>query len=473
MIKKIFKGSFIYTLGTQAPMVANLFVLPLLTPFLTSKDYAIWGLTFAYIGGLSAFKDLGTNLTAFNAYYHFPQRYKIVWQKVLGFQFLWSIPYVTLVALILGLSIRKYDPSSIYFILFFSCMPIVFFDATNAIGFRYFQLKEKPGKIFIISVFVTLISIGLNYYCVRILRMGYKAWFISSFVGSASSFIYYGYFIYVKEKMWPIFNIKYRWLKKTFKVTIPTIPHYYSSYLLNFSDRLILDFYKIPAQKIGHYNIAFNFGNYFSVIQQSITMVVNPIYFSLFKENNLDADKKIRSLTFSWNVISICIGFFLSLWIKEIFTFLYRNEDLRSAYVYAPLLIMSFAFQPMYVASLSKTIYLEKTNDLMKITGVAGLANVILNLIFIPLYGVPAAVAITFTTYAYKGFAAFYLTNVNKNTSLSYWPTTWVFTFFIVSIAAFFAPELPMSFKLLLTIVAMVLPLFFIRFIKNLIISLR
>ena len=59
MINRIFGHSLLYTLANHVPLIANIVVLPLITPFLTKEDYGIYGLTYAYIGAFHAFSMLG------------------------------------------------------------------------------------------------------------------------------------------------------------------------------------------------------------------------------------------------------------------------------------------------------------------------------------------------------------------------------------------------------------------------------
>ena len=55
MLRKIFGHSVLYTIANHLPLIANIIILPIITPFLTKFDYGIYGLTYAYLGGFSAF----------------------------------------------------------------------------------------------------------------------------------------------------------------------------------------------------------------------------------------------------------------------------------------------------------------------------------------------------------------------------------------------------------------------------------
>ena len=76
MLKKIFGHSILYTIANHLPLVANIIILPIITPYLTKIDYGIYGLTYAYLGGLSAFSLLGIHVLLQNSYFKINRDYK-------------------------------------------------------------------------------------------------------------------------------------------------------------------------------------------------------------------------------------------------------------------------------------------------------------------------------------------------------------------------------------------------------------
>ncbi|PKP46454.1 MAG: hypothetical protein CVT95_06975 [Bacteroidetes bacterium HGW-Bacteroidetes-12] len=59
MLKKLFSHSFLYAVGPQIPRFANLLVLPIITQYLTSLDYGVYGTLLAYTGLMQGLKSLG------------------------------------------------------------------------------------------------------------------------------------------------------------------------------------------------------------------------------------------------------------------------------------------------------------------------------------------------------------------------------------------------------------------------------
>src|SRR5690606_599109 len=141
-------------------------------------------------------------------------------------------------------------------IILLNVIPLVLFSPAMVIGNLYYQLKQKPLQIASRSVLVGLLTVALNVYFIKYLRMGFMGWF---FANSISQVIYqFSYFIPLNNSIGlkPIFNFKRKTLKKQLLICLPTIPHYYSSYLLNSFDRVIMKFYGVNISSIGRYNAA-------------------------------------------------------------------------------------------------------------------------------------------------------------------------------------------------------------------------
>ena len=74
---------------------------------------------------------------------------------------------------------------------------------------------------------------------------------------------------------------------KYLKVSLPVVPHQYSVYLLDASDRLVMDQLNTSTEEIGKYNFAYGFGNYFSMFSMAIGLAIGPMLNQKLKENKL------------------------------------------------------------------------------------------------------------------------------------------------------------------------------------------
>lgn len=253
--------------------------------------------------------------------------------------------------------------------------------------------------------------------------MGYMGWFWSGFISTMLLQLSYWYPLNIKEGMKPIYNFKWRYIKSSLKVSLPTVPHYYSGYLLNNSDRIVMDFMGVSTGNIGRYNIAYKFGNYVQSIGMAFNKAIGPMLMAQYKKKN---DEKARDIVFMVQALFLAGTFVLCIWLKEIFWLLIKNETLASMYPLGIIILMSYNYRPMYIGANQKLFYTEKTNLLWKITFVAGISNVILNIITIAIWGYQAAAYTTFASLMYMGYAGYFTKTFKEVNKASYHPILWL-----------------------------------------------
>ena len=466
-MKKIVGHTLIYVIIPQLPKIINILLLPVLTPYLTTIDYGVTGLLTSYLGTFSALKDIGLTSVLVSSFFNFKHRFKFIWSKVYGFLTIWSIGLSVIVSIILFLLIPEEAKEHSYFIVFLLCFPIAFFDTTYLIGSRFFQLSEKPLYPTIISVISSLVSIFFTFYLVKVKQLGYLGIFIAGFIGQLTSFIIYIGFNYYLKFIKINFKFNFKWLYPYLIVALPTIPHAYSQYIFDSVDRVLLKMFNIPLSEIGKYNLGYSFGQYFSIINSAIGVTIGNVYLRLYSKKNLESEINARDLTFVIQTLSLSLGFLVSIWIKEIFTFLIRSESLLNSYKITSVIIMSYASWMMYYASINKLIFFNKTKELWKIYGIGSLINVGLNLIFIPLFDIWGAVISTFLASQYVNIAGFFVKSNIERTPISYKPWHWLgFNIFIV-ILSYFVLEQSILIKIFITLILILTVLFNSKYIKK------
>jgi O-antigen/teichoic acid export membrane protein len=462
MIKKIFGHSILYTLSNNVPLFSSIIILPIITPYLTIKDYAIYGLLHAYLGGLNSLSNLGMDIHFQNSYFKNKDNYQQEWNKIFGMIIPIRVLFSILITVVLYL-VFKNDVAHIYLFLFLVMVPLLFFSFSSSIASKLCQYEGKHQFVYFSTFISSIINISLSFYTIYFLRLGYMGWLIASFFSSFISFLLLGYLLHVKYKIIPRFNYTFYSMKKLLKISIPIIPHKYSSYLMNNSDRVILDLYQVPLKYIGTYNVAYNFSSYFSSFNSSLNTVLSPIYFKLFALNDNNKSREIVSLiTVLWFIFISLSCILISIWAKEIIDFLYRNDDFDSIYVYVPFLLISFLAHPFYVAAVDNNIYKENTKSILKITVIGGLINLILNIITIPFWGIKAAVLSTFISYMYTGFSGYFIKDLKKNILFKYNP--FIFIGLILVVSSICISVINLNFFLKISLSLMIVLIFFFSY---------
>ncbi len=408
-------------------MFANLALYPIISEFLTPYDYFVYGTAMGYIGLLGMIGELGMSALFQNTFFKRRRFFKLYWGQYLGFLMIYRLFHGGLVVLTLWLMFRNDDipQEHLQLILVLVVIPMVTFDVARGIGMRLMQFNHRHRLVHISSFIAGVLAVVTSFITIYELRLGYLGFFISNFVSFMFQGLYFAVLLFAVEKVRPVFRLRGKRIRGWLSFSLPLIPHKFSEYLLSSSDRVILDQYtdsSVSTTGVGLYNVAYNFASYFNHFSTQVNMVVTPIYFSLFESGREDAHRLIRSFTYLWLGFNFTVACLAGLWSKEVFAVFFINNDtgLKDAYVYVIFLFLAFCYRPLYVASVDFIIYNEKTVSLLKISTIAGVLNVVLNIALVPFFGIEAAVFSTFLCYMYIGIAGHLFPDTRKYLPVRY-----------------------------------------------------
>lgn len=456
MLKKLFSHTLIYGLAPQIVKVAQVLVLPFITPFLSPKDYGVFGLITAVIGAVSVLSTLGLNIGLANSFTRSPNQYKWLWRQVYGFLIFWNYIYAILVGGIVFFFIPQEAREHTIPILLLNVIPLILFAPSTSIGSLYYQLKQQPFQIAMRNVLIGCMTVGLNVYFIKYLRMGYMGWFwanaISQLIYQFSYFIPLNYSAGIK----PIYNFKRKTLKNQLRICLPTIPHYYSTYLLTSFDRVIMKFLGIPVDTIGKYNAAQVPGNLFGSATYAANQAVSPL---LLKSYKADDKKTERKLNFIVAIAFLIITSIVCLFLKELLPLVIKSKGLEHIYPISLIIIMAYNYRPMYVAANNRLFYVEKTKALLKVTTIAALISITLNFVFIYLYGSMAAAVTLFISFMYMGYSGFYIKEFKESGGTNHYPLFWLGITILVTAFVYFAVEFDLMLKILIAVIILLVGL--------------
>ncbi len=469
MLKKIFSHTLIYGLAPHVSKIATIFIFPVLTANLTETDYGISGVILSYMGLLILFETLGLRLVLVNTFYHHTNHFLKRWQFIYGILKYWMVFFIIINGLLLYFIIPDEASSNFTIILFLISIPKLLFGSDQLIFSTYHQLNQNPLQIGIRSAIFGFLGVFITYYTIVVLKMGYMGWFWATFITNISSGISYWIHLKFKLRIVPIYVFKTKLIRKYLKVSLPTIPHNYSVFLLDASDRLVMDQINVNTQNIGEYNFAYTFANYFSMISMALGIAVGPILNQKLKEKK---EIEFRAIMFALQLLFYNMTFIFCIWCKEIFSILINNAKLASLYPLAIILIMSYNYRPQYLTVSIRLFYNEKTKKIWRISLVAGLINLILNLILIPIFGFEIATVTTFISLIYMGYSGFLFSDYKKvKSNFKYYPISWLFTQIILTTIVYLFCDANFLVKLILSCLIFLSFIFYILKNKTLLID--
>lgn len=383
-MKKLIINTLIYGLAPYLPAFINIIMLPVITPFLTEVDYGISGTLNSYIAGLNLLSTLSITTILIPIYYKHPKKYRYIWSQAYGFLILWNFIYAILLSSILYFVIPNEAQENRIILILLIISPVVFFGPTQNIAILTYTLEQKAAHIGIRVALFGFIAIILNYVFIAIMHKGYMGWYYTAFIIGVLTNISYWIPLNIKFQITPIFSFKISRIKSILKESLLLLPHQYSYFLLDGSEKVVLNQLSINTSSIGQISVASTFSNYAGNFINASGSAFMPSLMDHFNNKRITI---ARNLSILWQIIVFIPCVFFCLWSKEIFHLLIKNNTLSQTYGLSIVLVMATIFRPQFSYAYNFLIYHGKSFIIWKFSFVTGITCVIANIIFVPLLG--------------------------------------------------------------------------------------
>ncbi len=325
----IIKNGVLFTVAPFLPKIINVVLLPIMTQYLTDVDFGISGTISAYTQSIGAFVTLGLTVVLQNSFFKTPLEYKDIWRQIYGFLKLWMIIYAIAQAIILYFFIPEEAIENRWWIILLSQFSTVFFGPTGTIGSSYYIYSKQSFPVVWRSVVASILTILVDFVLIVYLRWGYMGWYVGSFVGLFFTNASYWNVVNRKLDLRPNYRFDWITIKHALSVGVPTIPHYYTSYLLEGSGRIVMDQNHISQGEIGQISISQQMGDLFNAGTTGFNNAISPYQMEALKAKN---GYRINFLTTIFTLGVFATAFILAVWSKEILRLLLSKERLQSDY---------------------------------------------------------------------------------------------------------------------------------------------
>ncbi len=185
-----------------------------------------------------------------------------------------------------------------------------------------------------------------------------------------------------------------KYWKYALTLAIPLMPHYLSGMILNQGDRVMID-RMIGTSEVAYYSVAYNIGMLVQIITSAISHSFTPWLYLKIKANNLiNVKKTVNILLLIVGVVSLG----LMVCSPEL-VLIFGSEKYASAVYVIPPVAASVFFIFLYNILAIPQFYFEKTGFLAISSIAAAVLNILLNYVFISMFGFVAAGYTTLACY--------------------------------------------------------------------------
>lgn len=269
---------------------------------------------------------------------------------------------------------------------------LIYLQGSNLFHLNMIRVSEMHNKYFKARIFIQILRVILIFLLIFLLN-SYLGYIIGAVLAAIISNLFFTVYNDVgKEKF----------SKRTFSILItfswPFIFHGFAGSLLGGADKFILENY-LTLSDVGIYTLAYSIGSIMIFAYVGISVFLEPM---IYKENDFKKRKLLLDKFLFFSIFFGVILFFLISFISIFILPAIYGVMYLKVIKYIPLLAMGYLIYPFYLKANYRMIYEKKGLNIALVSLVSAIINIVLNLFFIPKYGILAAVITTVVSYIFQ-----------------------------------------------------------------------
>lgn len=192
-------------------------------------------------------------------------------------------------------------------------------------------------------------------------------------------------------------------IKEAFSFNVVLLPHYLSTIILISADRIVIQ-YVCGYEKTAIYSLVYTISSLLSVFISPLYSSIQPTFYKWLKNNQ---ESKISKLYIKlWIYLAITLNVII-LFSPEIIKFFAPIEYYESVFI-LPILMFSTFLSSFYIVFVQIQMFYSKRIMIAISSILIAIFNLLLNIIFVPIYGYIAAAVVTLICYLLYTIFHFY-----------------------------------------------------------------
>jgi len=392
--KKFTKDVGIIGLTNLAAILKGIIILPFITKLLGAENYGIWTQLGVTLGLVTPIILLGlpSSLVRFLAA---EKNKKEIQEGVYS-----VLTVIAVFASIIGLLLVIFSSP---IASFFQCQPlfikifafIILLECLISVILNIFRAFQEIRKYSFFTIIQSIGEAGLIVLAV-LLDYGLLGAVISLLIIRIAVFLIV--FSLILKKV----GIKipsFSKIKEYLIFGLPKVVGSISYWAITSSDRYLIGFF-LGVLFVGYYAPAYAIGNVINLFLLSITFSLLPVISKSFDENKINEVKNYLKYCLKYFLmIAVPAAFGLSILSKSLLTIFSTREIASNAYYITPFVALSILLYGVSSFHIQVLNLVKKTKIIGAVWLVAALLNLVLNFVFIPIFGILAAAITTLLAY--------------------------------------------------------------------------
>ena len=394
-IKQLGKDSLIYGMGDGLKRAIGFLLLPVYTRFLSPSDYGQLELLMVMSMMILIVSSQGMS-TAFFRFYGFSDNDRRR-SELINTSFYYLLFSALISCALFFVFANRFavllSEKNIAFTFLVKIVALTaFFQISSIVPFQIYRAKLQTVKFVIVSIIGFLIQVSLNIFFVVSLKLGVKGVLLGNAISAA--FVFIINLFLTRDTL--TLNFSFPALRDMLKFGAPLIFVGIFNWILQVSDRILLQKLATTDQ-VGLYSLGFRFASILTIIAIApFSMAWGAYCFQIATKDK--AKETFKVIATYWFFALSFLGLGVLLFSPPIIKLMAAEPFWTASRVVLPLVFMTVVSGMYTIFDLGINIA-KKTHYMTFIVGIGAALNIILNILFIPRYGMMGAAFASFFSF--------------------------------------------------------------------------
>ncbi|MBZ5647591.1 MAG: lipopolysaccharide biosynthesis protein [Acidobacteriia bacterium] len=404
--RTLVRGAAIYAVANFGIRALNFLLLPVYTRFLTPADYGVISLAETLALVVSIFSGLGLEGGISRLYYQYvdrPQELRDFLTSVLRFG-AWNSAGVVALSLLAGpLLLKLVAPRFDVPFFPYIALAVATVACAQIVNYRLalYQAETRPNQYALLAAgFFVMTATGS-----LALVVGKRGGAEGMLAGKLAAAIIAAATAFILMRRWLGGRFGWRHVREILTLSTPLLPHQFMALGLVAADRFIVARYR-NLEEVGIYSLAYTFGMVMAVVTMSLTQAWSPLYFDVNRQG-APGRQIVARIGSGLAIGLIAVAIFGSV-IAQDFVAVVLDARYRAVGPLIPWIIGGYLMHAMFSLLHLALFQVKRTALLWQVSFVAFAANIALNLLLVPRWGMYGAAYATTAGYAVEALIIYF-----------------------------------------------------------------
>ncbi|MCI0514529.1 oligosaccharide flippase family protein [candidate division KSB1 bacterium] len=403
-IKKLAQHTSKYFLGEVLILSASLISFPIFARILSKADYGIMNIVSMTIDLVVLSSELGLRASLYRFYSQYEKQSPQLASRLFASIF-WTTIFISLMGVVV-LNLIRFLPESrwlnaeVTHLLGLAALLVLFRTASELI-FGLLRIREQSTFFIIGHVGQRYAGMLLSIYFLVYLNLRLVGLYRGLVLGEGLVFlILLVYIIY--QFHGALFQFSKSMLRECTRYGLPLVGQNWSHFINSVGDRYVIQYFK-GFEAVGIYSIGYNLANYVQgLFINTIEAALIPMTMNIWNKQGTAATQKFLTQYFSiYSLIFFPVIFGMTAVAHEAVVIIGSEKFAASAGIVGYIIIGVMTVGAFFPAS-AGLYFQKKTTSIAKSTFYAASLNMILNIFWVPIWGIKGAAIATLVSCVFQ-----------------------------------------------------------------------